>query len=494
VQQHLKEEFVLRKVKGFTGKIMACLLVAALALVALPMGVMAQDYELVGIFPPADFTMGTGPATLLAVEAALGNTIDIETVEVDDSTVPGSVTSVAVTWTLVGGGLFDDAPGVSNVFEWNVDMTDLDALEILNTAGIDLDGQVTVTNASQYTTTLPTVPSVANGVTVTIAPDSAATNDGEGYANAFVSMDVIIDVTGNFAADGSHLFRVMHGDALLWSVTRTGGAGDDASEDFTETLVVFMPVGGATLTLENVFTPSLPGTLPVTPAVNGLTATADVANPNALPTQTVTVTVSFGDDEAEEDGEHVVYITGTGIDVAPQVFTVAEGETPADRTFTFIMPEGGVTDLVLVHRRNAPISNFPNIVIPAPVAGATPRTTFADPANPSQWTATIAWAGNPSTFEEDGVYEVESVTIVANPGFTLTGAADNFTVNGVDTTLLAGDVLDLTDLPAFPPAPVIVVQTNVSDITLATASMAGFILLAGALWGIVLRNKSRKAE
>jgi len=65
--------------------------------------------------------------------------------------------------------------------------------------------------------------------------------------------------------------------------------------------------------------------------------------------------------------------------------------------------------------------------VTAPVTGATPDTAITET---SQYTGTIAWNGNPTTFAGGTVYTA-TITLTAKSGYTFTGvAADFFTVSG----------------------------------------------------------------
>jgi prepilin-type N-terminal cleavage/methylation domain-containing protein len=65
--------------------------------------------------------------------------------------------------------------------------------------------------------------------------------------------------------------------------------------------------------------------------------------------------------------------------------------------------------------------------VTAPVTGATPDTAITET---SQYTGTIAWNGNPTTFA-GGVVYTATITLTAKSGYTFTGvAADFFTVSG----------------------------------------------------------------
>jgi len=73
-----------------------------------------------------------------------------------------------------------------------------------------------------------------------------------------------------------------------------------------------------------------------------------------------------------------------------------------------------------------------NVVVTAPVIGATPQTTIADNG---QYTASVSWNGNPTTFAANTTYTA-TVNIVPKSEYSLTGVVSNFfTVNGNAATI-----------------------------------------------------------
>jgi hypothetical protein len=63
-----------------------------------------------------------------------------------------------------------------------------------------------------------------------------------------------------------------------------------------------------------------------------------------------------------------------------------------------------------------------NVVIPAPVRGATPASSLA---SNGQYTAAITWSGSPTTFAAAKTYTA-TITLTPTAGFTLTGVTANF--------------------------------------------------------------------
>ena len=72
-----------------------------------------------------------------------------------------------------------------------------------------------------------------------------------------------------------------------------------------------------------------------------------------------------------------------------------------------------------------------NVVVTAPVLGATPQASVIDNG---QYSATVTWSGSPSIFGPNTAYTA-TVTVSANSNWTLTGVTANFfTINGVAPT------------------------------------------------------------
>ncbi|CAN2229088.1 hypothetical protein MCERE85_01423 [Candidatus Nanopelagicaceae bacterium] len=86
-----------------------------------------------------------------------------------------------------------------------------------------------------------------------------------------------------------------------------------------------------------------------------------------------------------------------------------------------------------------------NVVIPAPVLGATPVNSIT---SNGQYTTAITWSGSPTTFAGSTAYTA-TVTVTPVAGYTLSGVShDFFTVNGnaaVNVISYAGSILGTTD-------------------------------------------------
>jgi hypothetical protein len=78
-----------------------------------------------------------------------------------------------------------------------------------------------------------------------------------------------------------------------------------------------------------------------------------------------------------------------------------------------------------------------NVVIPAPVTGATPVSSIA---SNGQYTTAITWSGSPSIFDSSTAYTA-TVTVTPVAGYTLTGTSTNlFTVNGNSPTSVVSPI------------------------------------------------------
>ena len=81
--------------------------------------------------------------------------------------------------------------------------------------------------------------------------------------------------------------------------------------------------------------------------------------------------------------------------------------------------------------------NVANVVIPAPVTGATPVSSIT---SNGQYTTAITWSGSPSIFDSSTAYTA-TVTVTPVAGYTLTGiATDFFRVNGNTPTSVVSPI------------------------------------------------------
>jgi len=112
-----------------------------------------------------------------------------------------------------------------------------------------------------------------------------------------------------------------------------------------------------------------------------------------------------------------------------------------------------------------PISLTTINVLTAPVAGATPLTPAIDTA---QYTGTVAWTGNPTTFGADTVYTA-TITLAPKPGFKFDGlTTTSFTVTGASSAAFNSSTGVIT--APFPKTAETIDNLN---ITVLTAPKAG---------------------
>jgi hypothetical protein len=242
--------------------------------------------------------------------------------------------------------------------------------------------QTSTTTNGQFTTTITWSPSAttfaaatAYTATVTVLPVSGRTLTGV-TAN-FFTVNSNAATTGNSANAGvfTYLFP-----ATAASIT-------------TANVVITAPVTGATpqtsITSNGQFTTTI--TWSGTPTTfAGATA------------YTATVTVT------PVSGYTLTGVIGNFFKVNTNAATT--GNTANAGVFTYLFPA------------TAASITTANVVITAPVAGATPQTSTT---SNGQFTTTITWSGTPTTFAAATAYTA-TVTVVPEPGHTLTGVAANF--------------------------------------------------------------------
>ena len=149
-------------------------------------------------------------------------------------------------------------------------------------------------------------------------------------------------------------------------------------------------------------------------------------------------TLKFGADGIDGiftwQGQHVVYITGGGVNAPREMKIVI-----APSTKVTPLADVAVTDLAL------------DALVTAPVTGETPSTTAIDD---TQYTGTIAWFESDGTTAVDGDFEATTVykaivTLTAKAKYTMTGvAANSFTYTGSTVTNLINSGIATIAFPA----------------------------------------------
>jgi hypothetical protein len=234
------------------------------------------------------------------------------------------------------------------------------------------------------------------------------------------------------------------GFAACGSPTGGGGTVDD-TVDIAAILGVTAPATGVSPVTAITPTDQYTGTVAWNPAVSGtFAASTDY-------TATITLIAKNG-------------FTLQGVDA--NFFTVA-GATATNLvnsgTVTATFPTTGATNAT-------PIDIAAITGVTVPVTGATPVTTITETA---QYTGTVAWNGNPSTFAASTDYTA-TITLTAKAGFTLQGVGVNFfTVAGATATNAVNSgiitaVFPQTDATTADPNPI-----DIAAITGVTAPVTG---------------------
>ena len=179
--------------------------------------------------------------------------------------------------------------------------------------------------------------------------------------------------------------------------------------------------------------PPVPTPSPTPAAVINIAAIPDVTKPatGATPATTITATAQYigtvtwapADDPFVGETAYTATITltpKTGFTltgVAANFFTVAGTSSPATNTV-----DSGIVTAVFPATAAAviDIAAIPDVTVPA--TGATPVTEITETA---QYTGTVTWAPDHSTFAGETVYTA-TITLTAKTGFTLTGVTENF--------------------------------------------------------------------
>ena len=202
--------------------------------------------------------------------------------------------------------------------------------------------------------------------------------------------------------------------------------------------------GAPTTTYFGPFVPSNDATLSAS-SIKGVTPTLGTPNSNLSSVIAGAVTLAEGQATSTSlasiftkrvsgaTTKVVKYLSGTTADIAN--FEAAEDLTASTTTTLsngdyFIIKVTAV-DLTENYYRititTAAAITLANVVITAPVTGATPQTSIT---SNGQFTTTISWSGTPTTFAGATAYTA-TVTVTPVSGYTLSGVSSNFfTLNG----------------------------------------------------------------
>ncbi|GHT44321.1 hypothetical protein FACS189438_2750 [Bacteroidia bacterium] len=147
------------------------------------------------------------------------------------------------------------------------------------------------------------------------------------------------------------------------------------------------------------------------------------------------------DVQTDAAGKVYFYLPASGND---ETIRLADGSNYYQETFT---RPANITAKTL----NKEVTAAAIDGVTLPVAGATPVAAITET---EQYTGTVSWNGNPSTFAPATTYTA-TITLAPKPGYTLAGViADFFTVTGATTVAnSAGSGVITAEFPAAAPPP-----------------------------------------
>jgi uncharacterized repeat protein (TIGR02543 family) len=327
------------------------------------------------------------------------------------------------------------------------------------------------TGTTSYTASVAN--SVATGYTVTGTPTQA---------NATTAQYL--------GATGTELFT---GDLAVGpNVIRTVVTAQDGTTTSTYTVTVTRLSNDATLSALALSS----GTL--TPAFSSGTTSYTASVANSVSSITVTPTRTQANATITVNGTSVTSGSASGaisLSVGSNIITVVVTAQDGATTSTYT---------VTVTRAAITITTA-NVLITAPVTGATPQTSTT---SNGQYTTTITWSDAPTTFAASTIYTA-TVTVVPVAGYTLSSVAVNFfTLNGNAATSanLANAGVFEYQFPATFPVPtitnldqtlpnygttVIVTGTNFSGATgvkIGNTSVATFTVISSTSLSFVVNS------
>lgn len=277
-----------------------------------------------------------------------------------------------------------------------------------------------VTNNGSVTQTFSYIDKFANPITVSSTPRT--TNYvGETYTatatapGGTVSISIDASASSRCSINGSNVVTFNDSGSCLINFNQTGNATYGVATQSQQSITVSKYL----ITTRNVTitAPVLGATPQLSNSDNGQFSTSISwsGSPSTFAANTTyTATVSI-----------LPNATFTLTGVAANFFTVNGGSPSSGNlinagSFTFTFPATAKTTVTTR-----------NVVVTAPVLGATPQTSIADNG---QYSTTITWSGSPTTFAANTIYTA-SISLTPNSSFSLTGVAANFfTVNGNSAT------------------------------------------------------------
>ena len=266
-----------------------------------------------------------------------------------------------------------------------------------------------------------TVP-VVGGIPVTVIPET-------GQYTGTVTWAPTVTAGGTFAESTAYT-------ATITLTPKTGYTLEGVDKDF------FTVTGATAANAANsgVITAVFPAT--AKPAVISIAAITGVTAPvvGGTPVKVITATDQYTG-TVEWNGNPTIFAPTTVYTatitltakpgytlqgVGANFFTVAGTSTPAANA-----ADSGVITAVFPATAQPTVINIAAIQgVTAPVAGGTPVTAITAS---DQYTGTVEWNGNPTTFAAATAYTA-TITLTAKPGYTLQGVGANFfTVAGTST-------------------------------------------------------------
>ncbi|GHV47228.1 hypothetical protein FACS1894181_00250 [Bacteroidia bacterium] len=269
-----------------------------------------------------------------------------------------------------------------------------------------------------------------NGGTVTATGSYGGAGIGGGYNG---SGGTITITGGTVKATSSGDAGIGYGRGYSGSdgtVTITGGSVQAAS-------ISPLPTNGDNSTPVYLNTLTLSGVSVVTQVTAGSINGTDCANaPDAA-----SGVYGIKDVQTDAAGKVYFYLPASGND---ETIRLADGSNYYQETFT---RPANITAKTL----NKEVTAAAIDGVTLPVAGATPVAAITET---EQYTGTVSWNGNPSTFAPATTYTA-TITLTPKTGYTLAGViADFFTVTGATTVAnSAGSGVITAEFPAAAPPP-----------------------------------------
>jgi hypothetical protein len=349
----------------------------------------------------------TSPQTAVVTLPALSGTVSI------DGTAVAGQTLTANTAVLGGGGTIS--------YQWKRGATNVGANSntyVVQTADANSTITITVTRAenSGSVTSAPTV-------TVTLPPLSGeVTINGNAYVGQTLTANTasLITSNGNGAITYQWKRNPVSGTAV--NIGTNSSTYSVVAADIGFTITVTVTRAGysgsvASATTASVIRPPLSGTV----NING---TVQVGQILTAVTTSLGGSGTIGYQWKRGDTNVGTNSSTYAVTAADLGATITVTVTRADNSGNVTSPATAAVVPAVIN-----IAAIPGVNLP--VTRGIPVTAITETA---QYTGTVAWNGNPATFEMSSVYTA-TITLTAKQGYTLQGVGANFfTVNGATNT------------------------------------------------------------